>query len=232
MSALEIDALPENPADRRREPRLRLTSAVPARIGRGEGSLVDLSLHGMRVRHSTPAGRGTRVRVSFEWRGERFAATAEVLASRVAALTADGGTLFESRLRFVDLAADGREMLDRVLGTIRNRDLRRWVANLRGWTDEETTPHANVVPRDGRVAAPSATPSLNAFLRCRFRDGRWEKQWTRDATQPLNGFVLPASVDPGEIARLCSTYEQIDADGRHLLRLMAAAVVKEGVAGV
>jgi hypothetical protein len=227
MSALEIDALPDNPADRRREPRLRLTSAVPTRIGRGAGSLVDISMHGMRVRHSTPAGRGTRVRVSFDWRGERFSANAEVLASRVAALTSDGGTLFESRLRFVDITGEAEEVLDRVLGTIRNRDLRRWVANLRGWTEEDGG--TNVVHGEARVPV---APPMSAFVRCRLRDGRWEKKWTRDGTQPLNGFVVPATVDEGEISRLCMTYEQIDADGRHLLRLMAAAVVDDRVAGV
>jgi hypothetical protein len=217
MSALEQTPLPLTPAlvdDRRGAPRTRIAQSVKVLVGRGEGVLVDLSLEGARVRHSVQAHRGANLRVSFDWQGERFASTAEVLASRVVALS-DGThpTQYESRLRFRLVIEGAGQLLRRVLASVENDDVRKWVSNLRGWIDPSES-NAYISPR------------TRSYLRCRFVRGRWETKWTHDATQPVDGFVVPETVERSEIASLCKTYERLDDDGRHLVRLLAAETLQ------
>jgi len=213
MSAIE--AFPDV-IERRSAERLRPSSAIRIHVGRGIGSLLDVSRGGMRVRHTVPVTRGSLVRVAFEWQSERFDALAEVLASRVASL-GDGetaATTFESRFRFARLSESSQSVLDCVLSAISSRELRRWVANLHGWSDE---------PRDGRSRA------AEAFIRCRLIGRQWQTKRTHDTVQPANGFLLPASMSAQDLARLCETYSRADEDGRHLIRLMADEAVKEAL---
>lgn len=210
MTALEIDS-----TDRRVAPRLRIAGTVTALIGRGDGVLIDLSDRGAKVRHFTMVRRGALVRLSFEWEGERFSANAEVLASRVVSLGngAGSGTTYESRLCFRDVPPPSESVLARALESLADRDVRRWVSNLRGWGDEPV-----------REPLPFASGS---FLRCRYLGTRWEKKCTHDLTQPEDGFLLPAGVDHHEVETLCSTYAHMDDEGRRVVRLMAAAAVDQ-----
>lgn len=207
-----MSALSQASLDRRTAPRLRLADPVPAIIGRGAGLLVDLSERGAKVRHTATVLRGSTVRISFAWGGQRFSANAEVLASRVVALGSgkDGGTTYESRMRFIAVSPECEDVLQRALEEIAGRDMRRWVANLRGWGDAPAPP----------------TLVTNSYLRCRYVSRRWEKKVTHDATQPEDGFVVPAETSETEIETLCDTYVRLDDEGRHVVRLMAAASVE------
>jgi len=209
MSAIE--ALP--PADRRGAERVHPASAIRATVGRGTGNVVDISRGGMRTRHSVPVMRGAQVRVTFEWQKERFDATAEVLASRVATLGDGSGapTTFETRVRFTDMSQKSHELLERVVAAIRSGELRKWVANLHGWSDDSH--HQEGGSDDG------------AFIRCRYTGLRWRTSWTHDPAQPENGFVVPATIRPKELQQLCETYQRADDDGRYLIRLMAKEAV-------
>lgn len=217
MSALELTPLPINPAleeERRGAPRTRIAQSVKIFVGRGEGVLVDLSLQGARVRHAVQAHRRANLRISFEWEDERFASTAEVLASRVIALS-DGThpTQYESRLRFRLVTEAAGQLLRRVLASVENDDVRKWVSSLRRWTASPGST-AKISPRRG------------SYVRCRLVRGRWETEWTHDATQPLDGFVVPETLEQSEIASLCKTYERLDDDGHHLVRLLAAETLQ------
>jgi hypothetical protein len=212
MSALEQAPLSKVTlaSERRSAPRLRIADNVPVLVGRGEGVLVDLSERGARVRHSVQARRGSSIRVTFEWEGQRFAATGDVLSSRVVALGfGDVPTVYESRLHFRVITDAAGELLARVLLSVENGDVRKWVANLHGWSDAAT--------------APSATRSTGSYLRCRLLGSRWERKWTHDRIQPKDGFLLPESVDTRDVDNLCETYVGMDDEGRDLIRLMAAA---------
>jgi hypothetical protein len=207
MSAIE--ALP--PAERRTSERLSPAHNIHVTIGRGSGFVVDISSTGMRVRHSAAAMRGSQLRVTFEWEKERFDATAVVLASRVVSLGYT--TLFETRLRFTNMRESSCELLDRILTAMRSEELRRWVANLHGWTDS---------------APQEEETDDGAFLRCRLIGMRWRTTWTQDSTQPDNGFAVPATIKPQELERLCTTFREADAEGRYLIRLMAEETCVSG----
>ncbi|HJQ36004.1 MAG TPA: PilZ domain-containing protein [Thermoanaerobaculia bacterium] len=208
MSAIE--ALPPA-AERRNAERLSPAHSIRVTVGRGTGLVVDVSRTGIRVRHSAAAMRGSHLRVTFEWEKERFDATAEVLASRVASLGKT--TLFDTRLRFTSMSESSLALLDRVLAAIRDSELRRWVSNLHGWTES--------------AQASEETDDHGAFLRCRLIGMRWRTTWTQDPTQPDNGFAVPATIKPLELERLCNTFREADAEGRVLIRLMAEETVSE-----
>ena len=212
---ITADFLPSLPAatgaDRRRYTRVQVRQPLPALIGRGSGTLVDLSVNGARIRHASPVQRGARVRVTFEWRGQRFEANAEVLASRVASL--GGHTQFESRLRFVTVSESSHEVLERTLTELLDRDLRKWVANLHGWNEEPLHEEAAI--------------SRGGYIRCIYTGGRWQQTPTRDAMPPAAGFTVPEGTSPAEIRTLCHTWESADEDGRRLVRLITDAVVKQ-----
>jgi hypothetical protein len=213
MSALEQGSL-----DRRTAPRLRVAGTIPALIGRGNGALVDLSERGAKIRHSTMIRRGAVVRLSFEWHGARFSTSAEVLSSRVVSLgTGTTPAMYESRLRFSGVTDEADRVLARVLEALSGRDMRRWVANMRGWEDES-------------AAAPAPAVSSTSYLRCRLFGTRWEVKCTNDVLQPADGFLLPATIDDNEIVRLCADYSRADSDARRVMRLMAAAAVEESLA--
>lgn len=218
MSALEQTPLS---SDRRRADRTRLDRVLRALVGRNEGVFVDFSIRGAKIRHEGALHRGSMVRIVFAWEQERFSATAEVLASRIVSLGDREGAsaTYESRFRFETMEPASSALLARVLIAISNDELRTWVGNLKGF-DTAQVPDA---PR----------PAAAAFVRCRRIGMRWEKKWTRDTNQPIDGFLLPAGTNPAEVAALCRTWDEMDADGRHLVRLTASAVVEEalGAAG-
>jgi hypothetical protein len=200
--------------NRRQSPRYRLDQPLPAYIGRGRGALVDLSANGARIRHTSAVARGARVRIVFDWKGERFQGIGEVLASRVAGFGA-GGTEFESRVRFLPLAPSSSALLQRAVTDLDNGDLRKWVANLQGWSEDDVAP------------APAPPSPVNTFVRCRLVNRRWEQRVTRDPSIPPDGFIVAGGTEPSEIRALCRTFEQSDAEGRQLLQRMTGAVLQE-----
>jgi hypothetical protein len=214
MSALEQTPLTtsiSSPDDRRGFPRLRVREALNVLFGRGEGIVVDISERGARVRHDAPARLGSHIRLSFEWAGHRFTSNAVVLASRVVALGLQEGdaTLFESRVQFVSVTPEAAEVLSVLIESLGTRDLRKWVDNLRGTFQQDL--------------APTVTPT---FIRCRRRFHRWERKWTRDRSQPDDGFTVPASIDENELSLLCRMWDTADLDEREILRQTARASVE------
>jgi len=210
MSAIGESATSGN---RRAKPRVIVAGSVPAVFGRCAAVLIDLSEHGARIRHFASAPRGSATRVSFTWERARFSATAEVLASRVITLGADPS--YETRVRFLSVDASSQVVLTTALAGISGRHIRRWVANLRGWSEEW---------QPDRALLPSGW-----FVRCRFLGAAWERKRTNNATQPEDGFLLPAETAEAEIVTLCDLYSRGDEDQRQLIRSLAAAVAKESL---
>ena len=185
MSALEQGS----PAtqERRISQRFHIAGTVPVVMGRGEGVLIDLSEH-----------------------GARFSATAEVLAVRVVSL--GNGPSYESRVRFTDLNPDSQTVLLAAIDGIVGRDVRKWVNNLRGWTDDVQTTTAPL---------PAGT-----FIRCRLHGSWWERKVTSNTAQPAEGFLLPAETSEAEIETLCKTYVRGNEDERNMIKLMSGAAVE------
>ena len=91
--------------------------ALPARLGRKDGTLIEIDRCGARVRHSGALKLGGELHLSFKLGGEVFSAVSQVLACRVVGLgLGEGGsTLFESKLTFADQRT--RDLAERLIDT-------------------------------------------------------------------------------------------------------------------
>ena len=91
--------------------------ALPARLGRKDGTLIEIDRCGARVRHSGALKLGGKLQLSFKLGGEVFSAVSQVLACRVVGLgLGEGGsTLFESKLTFADQRT--RDLAERLIDT-------------------------------------------------------------------------------------------------------------------
>lgn len=196
--------------ERRHTPRYRPAVVLSASIGRHDAIIADLSIAGARVYHFSPAKRGDIVRFTMHY-GERvFSSLARVLACWVEALSAGpaGAPTYESRLQFVEVSQNDRAILAALLIDLQERQAERWVRNARGeYHPDPPAPHI-----DGY------------FTRLQWTGHGWLEISTRDPRQPQEGLTIPADTRPPERKLICDVYERADRAGRHLIRLIAAAV--------
>ena len=195
-------------SERRTSPRFRFSVVMPAFLGRGDAMIVDISSDGARVLHFASLPLHGELRLMFSHGGRRFGVIARVLASRVKGLGDGpaGATTFESRLQFVDASAESAATLAQIIEQLEDERMQRWESNAAG--------HAPA----GRCGEANA----DYFLRYRLLGGRWTKLSTRDSMQPRDGFTVPAKLSDHELRALCEAYEQMDAEGRELVRATAA----------
>jgi len=206
LSQRTLDLL-QIPGERRHARRLRLTVPLPARLGRADVVVVDLGRRGARLRHDRAIEPGSRTTLTFDWPGGPFRAVVRVLSSR---LLASNAPKFESRLQFLEVPPGSAKVLQRVVATLTDEQLRNWVSNFMG---QEAASREDHQPE-------------RRLLSFRFSNRQWI---TRPAAAheppPPDGFIVPASMEPGEIRTLCAVYQRLDRDGQQLLRLFASAVL-------
>jgi hypothetical protein len=97
----------------RRSNRFRVIMNLPLKLGRKDGTLVDVSEAGVLATHTGVLKTGSTIEISFTVDGERFVAPAKVETCTVVGLGAGpgGATLYASRLFFSDLSESAREIL-------------------------------------------------------------------------------------------------------------------------
>lgn len=105
----------------RRSNRFRVIMNLPLKLGRKDGTLVDISEAGVLATHAGVLQTGAIIEISFHHEGERFVANAKVETCTVVGLGAGpgGATLYASRLFFKDLSETAKKILGDVVG---NRD--------------------------------------------------------------------------------------------------------------
>src|SRR6266545_2483051 len=91
--------------ERRRFSRVRLSTPLPAQLGRTRGVVVDLNTRGACVRHTNAVPRGGTVRLTLNWGARQCSATALVISSRIVSLGSGPSPLpvFKSRLKLVEV---------------------------------------------------------------------------------------------------------------------------------
>jgi len=98
----------------RRSNRFRVVMNLPLRIGLKQATMVDISTTGVLATHSGMLKTGSVVEISFTHQNSKFAASAKVASCTVVGLGAGeaGATLYASRLYFVNLPTESRDMLE------------------------------------------------------------------------------------------------------------------------
>ena len=97
----------------RRSNRFRVIMNLPLKLGRKDGTMVDISEAGILATHAGILQTGATIEISFNHDGQRFVAPAKVETCTVVGLGAGpgGATLYASRLFFQNLPDGSRQIL-------------------------------------------------------------------------------------------------------------------------
>lgn len=98
----------------RRSNRFRVIMNLPLKLGRKDGTMVDISEAGILATHAGILQTGATIEISFVHEEQRFTASAKVETCTVVGLGAGpgGATLYASRLFFKDLSESSRRILE------------------------------------------------------------------------------------------------------------------------
>lgn len=231
--------------ERRKKKRVRLTRGLLAKLGTIGVVVLDVSEGGSRVEHFTRMNTGAKTRLRFSWEDRTVTAECVVVSCRVHRFFPGdaGSTVYQSGLLFTEYAEDSLGTLKAMVSAFVARSLAEQVANARGIgpvlqndmpvfrsgvvaTTEvdmkSATTNKYLMPENANEAA-----TRNGYIRCRFIHHRWEKKWTRDYEEPVDGFTVLATEPPDQIEKLCQTYSKADPETRRLIRLCAQMSVEE-----
>lgn len=225
--------------ERRRQSRIRLASPLVGRVDSYGAVLLDISEGGARLEVYTRLRTGSIAKFRFDWEGQAIETSCNVLACGVARLAGGekGATVYHARVSFVEPEGVSAQSLKRIVTTHLTRALAEQVANAKGVlpVDEQRMPiFRGEVLTSNRYAETSAQRNAHllpasdvikqrGYICCRLNSGGiWSRKWTRDATQPSEGFTVSVHEASDQVALLCRTYADADRAMRELIRRMAA----------
>jgi len=231
--------------ERRKKKRVRLTRGLLAKLGTIGVVVLDVSESGSRVEHFTRMNTGAKTRLRFSWEDRSVTAECIVVSCRVHRFFPGdaGSTVYQSGLLFTEYAEDSLTTLKTMVSAFVARSLAEQVANARGigpvLQDDMPVFRGGVVATtevDMKSAAENKylmsttandAATRSGFIRCRFINHRWEKKWTRDYDEPMDGFTVLATEPPDQIEKLCQTFSKADPETRRLIRLCAQMSVED-----
>jgi len=228
----------------RRVQRIHLARPLIARLGASQVVLVDVSMLGARIEHSSPLATGHQARLMFEWDDESIGVDCRIVRSRLERFSvgADGLTVYHSGLEFLDAAAATKSQLKKMIELFITRALDEQKLNARGVVPESvenmpifryggqlTSNQKDITEGVGSSLMPTARIAKQSGYVCLQLENRtWRKKRTHDPGQPADGFTVSALEDHNQIELLCQAYEKSDADGRKMIQLFAQLSIAEG----
>ena len=229
----------------RRVQRVHLAQPVVARLGATQVVLVDVSLLGARVEHSTPLQAGGKSRLTFLWEGEEISTEVRIVRSRLERFSvgADGLTVYHSGLEFEGMSDDTKARLKNMIGLFIARALEEQRLNARGVIPEHDPQHMPIFRYGGQLTAntkdvaaavgstqlPTARIAKESGYICyHLENNTWRKKRTHDPGQPAEGFTISAMEDREQADMLCDAYLKSDRDGRKMIQLFAQLSIMEG----
>lgn len=158
--------------------------------------------------------------LEFDWDGQHLRFRCDVVRMETHRLEAPQRKeiSYHSGVEWLEAAASSQEILREIVERHVERALDEQRANALG------------IPAAAPRSYQSAT-RRRGYLRCRFRQGTWQREPTSDPSQPLDGFTISAEERAEQVEMLCETYELADREGRDMIRAMAEISVStaEGV---
>jgi hypothetical protein len=190
-------------------------------MGEANALILDVGIGGAFLEHYGKVESGDLVPIRFRWQGEEIELICEVARSEV--IRAPGGDgnshVSHTGVRFVEAKGDSTSRLQNLIATFVGKVLAAQRANASGDRDENA---ASMLSRLGEARRMR----ISGFIVYHLEQGAWSRTPTHSAKQPEDGFTVAAFEDQDEVDALCQTYEQSDAEGRRLIRLVAELSVK------
>ncbi len=102
--------------DRRLSGRFEPPIQIPAKVGRRDGVVLNVSHRGARVRHPGSLTPNQVIELTFPCADGQFSSRARVLSCRAVPLkSSDGVMVFESRFAFANPSAEAMALLEKLL---------------------------------------------------------------------------------------------------------------------
>lgn len=201
--------------DRREFQRLSLAKPILGLMDGQNALILDIGVGGAYIEHYGAMPEGTRLKLLFRWRGADVEFLCEVRRSRVVRSGGDNMSIVShSGVRFIDAVGDADERLNDMMATFVGRVLAAQRANASG--QDESGESMSLTQLGGARRART-----RGWVSFRLINGTWRRSLATSPTQPADGFTVAAYEDEDEVLSLCETYEQADAEGRRLIRLLA-----------
>ncbi|HWW61156.1 MAG TPA: PilZ domain-containing protein [Thermoanaerobaculia bacterium] len=217
QSSITVENSPA--VERRRYGRIVLDTPLTGRFGEVPIRILDISLSGFRIAHESLLSAGHGYPFWADWDGKRMALDCRVVRTNVWRLAKAIGerSIYHSGLEITHAIDDSYDVLRELITHKVMRALDEQRANAHG-----IPPFAAHMHQEGKS---------DLYRRCEYVDGVWRKRETIRPEQPPSGFTVSIDVTPNHLEMLCSTWEQSNAEGRRLTRLLAELSVskKEGV---
>lgn len=183
---------------------------LAGRAGAARIFVHDVSINGLRVVHQGSLPRpGSKVKIDFEWQGEKLEFECEVIHNEVhrMAKTPNEKSVYHAGLHIAAATGQSAVLLRQIVTEHVERALDEQRANARG------------IPA---VAAHAfQTGKAKEFIRCQLVNGTWRRTTSTQKEQPDNGFSVSSAEEPRQIDMLCEAYERSNEEMRKLIRTMA-----------
>lgn len=200
---------------------MRLAKPILATIGDTNALILDVGIGGAFLEHYGAVTSGDRFPLKFRWQGEDIELLCEVRRSEVVRTPGGDGksAVSHSGVRFVEATGDSTTRLQDLIATFVGKVLAAQRANASGSHDEHgATMLANL--------GEARRMRTSGFVAYHLHENGWTRNPTHSAKQPEDGFTVAAWEDHDEVETLCRTYEQADAEGRRLIRMVAELSVR------
>lgn len=229
----------------RRVQRVHLPQPLVGRVGTSPVIIVDVSLLGARIEHSTTLSAGVMSKLVFRWEDEEIGVECRIVRCRLERFSvgADGLTVYHSGLEFVNISPATKGALKRMIGVFITRALEEQKMNARGEIPQHEPGKMPIFRRGGQLSAnskdvkegvgssvlPTSRVAKDTGYICYLFDSRnWKEKRTHDPGQPADGFTISALEDAEQVKLLCDAYARSDEQGRKMIQLFAQLSIAEG----
>ena len=203
--------------DRRTFQRLKLTRPILATLDGDNALVLDIGMSGALVEHYGTPEPGETFVLSFRWQGTDVEFVCEVV--RTALMRSPGGDgespVSHTGVRFTKPIGDSAQRLEDFMATFVGRVLAAQKANAAG---EHRGENLTILEQLGGARR---SRTRGGYVSYRLKGDAWWRIPTTSFAQPEDGFTVSAHEDDEEVESLCRTYENADAEGRDLIRLVA-----------
>jgi PilZ domain-containing protein len=187
----------------RRMERVTLLQPVAAQACGERAFVVDASVSGVRLSHSTLFSERKPCPVSFEWQGIPIEFTAQLRWTKLQR----GKSVYQSGFEIQRIDAGSNAALHTLIEACVERALDEQKANAQG------------IP----PLAPSSTQisKTNEYVRHELVHGVWRKSTTTDPRQPTSGFTVRSAESIHQVDLLRAAYSAADPSMREMIRKLA-----------
>lgn len=229
----------------RRVQRIHLPQPIIARLGAAQVVIVDISLLGARIEHTSALAAGSTAKLAFHWEESEISVDCRIVRSRLERFSvgADGLTVYHSGLEFTNVAGTSKAALKTMIGVFITRALEEQKMNARGVIPHHDVTKMPIFRRGGQLTAnqkdvkeavgssvlPASRVAKESGYVCYvLENNAWKQKRTHDPGQPAQGFTISALEDTEQAQLLCDAYARADDQGRKMIQLFAQLSIAEG----